>query len=410
MNPIFQYPCFNYAGLNTPTPYYIVDRALLRRNMRIIKDVQERSGCKILLAMKAFSTWGVFDEIVPYVAGVATSSVNEALLGQEHFKLNNKTDPKTIHVYSPAYSMEEMITLCKIADHIVFNSLAQWKMFRGVVENAGRKIEIGLRINPEYSEVSQEIYNPCTTRSRFGVRLEGLMDAGSNALDGIDGFHFHTMCQQGSDVLQRTLEVVCERFEKYFDQIKWINFGGGHHITRMGYDINRLCRIITAFREKYGLDVILEPGETHVIHTGFLVSTVLDVIENPNGIDVVILDTSAAAHMPDILEMPYTPEILGARRNVEDCDAPLEEGRFKYIIGSKTCLSGDIIGEYMFPMPLKIGDRLTLEDMSQYTTCKNTTFNGIQLPSIVSCDSETEDGSFCVHRQFGYEDFRNRLS
>ncbi|MDO5565604.1 MAG: carboxynorspermidine decarboxylase [Planctomycetia bacterium] len=405
MNPVFKYPTFDYAALDTPTPYYIIDRALIRRNMAILQDVQDRTGCRILLALKAFSTWGVFDEISPYVAGVTCSSLNEARLGKEHFEPG-----KEIHVYSPAYSMNEMIELCKIADHIVFNSLAQWKAFRGVVENAGRKIEVGLRINPEYSEVGLEIYNPCTTRSRFGVRLEGLIDAGPGALEGIDGFHFHTMCQQGSDVLQRTLEVVCERFERYFDQVKWINFGGGHHITRMGYDVNRLCKIVNDFQAKYGLDVILEPGETHVIHTGFLVSTVLDVIENPNGIDVVILDTSAAAHMPDVLEMPYTPEILGARRNVEDCDAPLEEGRFKYIVGSKTCLSGDIIGEYMFPYPLKIGDRLTLEDMSQYTTCKNTTFNGIQLPSIVSCDSDVEGGKFYVHRRFDYADFRNRLS
>jgi len=403
MNPIFPYPSFDYASLNIQTPYYIIDRALIRRNMVILDEVQKRTGCKILLALKAFSTWGVFDEMIPYLAGVTASSLNEARLGADYFG-------KEIHVYSPAYSMDEMIELCKIADHIVFNSLAQWHSFRGVVENADHHIEIGLRINPEYSEVTQEIYNPCTTRSRFGVRLEGLLDAGPSALDGIDGFHFHTMCQQGSDVLQRTVEVVCERFEPYFKQLKWINFGGGHHITRMGYDVQRLCKIITDFQSKYKLNVILEPGETHVIHTGFLVSTVLDVIENPNGIDVVILDTSAAAHMPDILEMPYTPEILNARRNVEDCDAPLEEGRFKYIIGSKTCLSGDIIGEYMFPKPLKIGDRLVLEDMSQYTTCKNTTFNGIQLPAIVSCDSDSEDGNFRVHRKFDYNDFRNRLS
>lgn len=405
MNPVFKYPNFDYAALDTPTPYYIIDRALIRRNMAILKEVQDRTGCRILLALKAFSTWGVFDEIAPHISGVACSSLNEARLGKDYFGKD-----KEIHVYSPAYSRDEMVALSGIADHIVFNSLAQWKTFRSVVENSGRPIQVGLRINPEYSEVGLEIYNPCTTRSRFGVRLEGLVDAGPGALDGIDGFHFHTMCQQGSDVLQRTLEVVCERFERYFDRIKWINFGGGHHITRMGYDVNRLCSIVNDFQTKYGLDVILEPGETHVIHTGFLVSTVLDVIENPNGIDVVILDTSAAAHMPDVLEMPYTPEILGARRNVEDCDAPLEEGRFKYIVGSKTCLSGDIIGEYMFPYPLKIGDRLILEDMSQYTTCKNTAFNGIQLPSIVSCDSDVEGGKFYVHRRFDYNDFRNRLS
>ncbi|MBP3532362.1 MAG: carboxynorspermidine decarboxylase [Thermoguttaceae bacterium] len=405
MNPIFPYPPFDYASLDTPTPYYIIDRALIRRNMRILADVQEQAGCRILLALKAFSTWGVFDEMSPYLSGVAASSLNEARLGYEHF-----SKEKDIHVYSPAYSLDEMRELCKYANHIVFNSLQQWRSLRGVVENCGRDIRVGLRVNPEYSEVSHEIYNPCTTRSRFGVRLENLIDAGPDALDGIDGLHFHTMCQQGSDVLQRTLQVVCERFEPYFEKVKWINFGGGHHITRMGYDIQRLIRIIKDFRAKYGLEVMMEPGETHVIHTGFVVGTVLDVIENPNGVDVLILDASAAAHMPDILEMPYTPEILGARRVVDDCDAPLDEGLFKYIVGCKTCLSGDVIGEYTFSRPIKVGDRLTLEDMSQYTTCKNTTFNGIQLPSIVSCDSDVDGGAFRVHRRFDYQDFKNRLS
>ncbi len=405
MNPNFVYPRFDYTQVDTKTPYYIIDRALIRRNMRVLADVRKRTGARILLALKAFSTWGVFDEISPYVDGIAASSINEARLGLDYFGKG-----KEIHVYSPAYSQEEMEAICKFADHIVFNSLAQWQRFRKTVEGAGRKIQVGLRINPEYSEVQLEIYNPCTTRSRFGVRLEGLIDAGDDALDGIDGFHFHTMCQQGSDVLQRTVQVVCERFEKYFDRIKWINFGGGHHITREGYDINRLCKIINKFREKYGLDVIMEPGETHVLRTGFLVATVLDVIENPNGIDVLIVDTSAAAHMPDVLEMPYTPEILGARLNIDDYEAPLDEGGYKYIVGSKTCLSGDIIGEYTFNKMVKIGDRLAFEDMSQYTTCKNTTFNGIQLPSIVSCDSEVEGGCFRVHREFDYNDFRNRLS
>ncbi|MBQ3454183.1 MAG: carboxynorspermidine decarboxylase [Thermoguttaceae bacterium] len=405
MNPLHPYPDFDYSAVEIKTPYYIIDRALIRRNMEILSDVQKRTGARILLALKAFSTWGVFDEISPYISGVAASSLNEARLGQDYFGRG-----KEIHVYSPAYSDAEMDQLCRIADHIIFNSLEQWKRFRPKVESCGRKIQVGLRINPEYSEVQLEIYNPCTTRSRFGVRLEGLIDAGENALDGIDGFHFHTMCQQGSDVLQRTVDVVCERFERYFDRIKWINFGGGHHITRKGYDVDRLCRIINDFHSKYHLDIILEPGETHVIHTGFLVATVLDVIENPHGIDVLIVDTSAAAHMPDVLEMPYTPEILGARRNIEDADAPLEEGGYKYIVGSKTCLSGDNIGEYIFPKAVKIGDRLVFDDMSQYTTCKNTTFNGIELPSIVSCDSSIPGDTFRVHRIFDYNDFRNRLS
>ena len=405
MNPIFPYPPFDYSSAPYPTPYYLVDRALIRRNMHILKEVQERANCRILLALKAFSTWGVFDEMEPYLAGVAASSLNEARLGFEHFSRE-----KEVHVYPPAYSEDEMHELCKVANHVVFNSLQQWQKFRPIIERCGRKIQVGLRINPEYSEVALEIYNPCTTRSRFGVRLENLLDAGDNALDGIDGFHFHTMCQQGADVLQRTLEVVCERFERFFPRIKWINFGGGHHITRAGYNVEHLIQIVRQFSEKYGLEVIIEPGETHVLHTGFLVSTVLDVIENPNGIDVAIIDASASAHMPDVLEMPYTPEILGARRAIEDTEAPLEEGRFKYIVGCKTCLSGDVVGEYQFARPLAIGDRLCLEDMSQYTMVKNTTFNGVQLPSIVSCDSDVDGGSFRLLRHFDYDDFRSRLS
>ncbi|MDO5309097.1 MAG: carboxynorspermidine decarboxylase [Planctomycetia bacterium] len=405
MNPILPYPPFNYAAAPTETPYYIIDRALIRRNMRTLEYIQKEAGCRILLALKAFSTWAVFDEMEPYLAGVAASSLNEARLGREHF---SKT--KDVHVYSPAYSEAEMVELCKIADYIVFNSFQQWQKFRPLLESCGRKIQVGLRINPEYSEVSLEIYNPCTNRSRFGVRLENLVDLGEDALDGVDGFHFHTMCQQGSDVLQRTLEVFCERFEKYFHRIKWVNFGGGHHITRMGYDIEHLINLVKSFRERYGLEVLLEPGETHVLHTGLLISTVLDVIENPNGVDVAIVDVSASAHMPDVLEMPYTPEILNARRAVEDVEGPLAEGAHKYIVGCKTCLSGDVIGEYMFPRPLQVGDRLSFEDMSQYTICKNTTFNGIQLPSIVSCDSDVPGGNFQVHRKFNYEDFKTRLS
>ena len=398
-------PDFDYSAAPTPTPYYLIDRALIRRNMKILQRVQKETGCRILLALKAFSTWGVFDELEPYLSGIAASSLHEALLGRDHFSAE-----KEIHVYSPAYSEEEMVELCKVADHIVFNSLSQWRRFRKIVKNCGRKIEVGLRINPEYSEVPHEIYNPCTGRSRFGVRLNSLLAEGDDALDGIDGLHFHTMCEQGSDVLQRTLDVVCARFERFFNKVKWINFGGGHHITRQGYGVEKLIALVNDFRKKYGLDVILEPGEAHVIHTSFLVATVLDVISNPTGIDVAIFDASTAAHMPDVLETPYTPEILGAKRVVEDVEGPLEEGRYKYVIGGKTCLSGDLLGEYLFDSPLQIGTRLCVEDMAHYTMVKNTTFNGVQLPSIVSCDSDVPGGDFRIIRKFNYDDFRNRLS
>ena len=394
-------PDFDYAGVKVPTPYYIIDRALLRRNMKVLADVQSRSGAKILLAMKAFSTWGVFSDMVNYLSGVTCSSVHEAMLGKEEFG-------KEIHMYSPAYSRDEMKSLLPLVDHLVFNSINQWKLFRPKILKYERKIQCGLRINPEYSEVQNEMYNPCNNRSRFGIRADELE---ASDLKGIDGFHFHTMCQQGSDVLERTLELVVEKFGRFFKKLKWINFGGGHHITRAGYDVDYLCNIITHFRGKTGLEVYMEPGEAHVLNTGFLVTTVLDVIENPNSIDVVIVDTSASAHMPDVIEMPYVPEVLGARRVVESSfDAPLEEGRYKYIVGSKTCLSGDIIGEYLFKKPLRVGQRVTFGDMSQYTMCKNTTFNGLQLPAIVSCDSDTPSGNVRVIRKFDYSDYKTRLS
>ena len=400
MNPNYALPNFDYASFDIPTPYYVIDRALLRRNMEVLQQVQQRSETKILLALKAFSTWGVFDEITPYLAGTTASSIYEAQLGYEHFG-------KELHIYSPAYSKSEIQYFSTVANTIVFNSVNQWKTFQPLLSNCGREIEVGLRINPEYSEVQLEIYNPCTSRSRFGIREDGLYGV---SLDGVDGFHFHTICQQGSDVLERTLLHVEQRFDRYFPMIKWINFGGGHHITRQGYDIDHLVELLLDFKERTGLQIYLEPGEAHILHTGFLVTSVLDIIANPNNLSVVIVDTSAAAHMPDVLEMPYTPEILGARRVLESADAPLEGGRYKYIVGGKTCLSGDIIGEYQFKKTLIVGDRLVFDDMSQYTMCKNTMFNGLQLPTIVTCDSDTSGGDFKVLRQFGYDDFKNRLS
>lgn len=393
---------FDYTSVKIPTPYYIIDRAAIRRNMAIIERVRREAGCKILLAMKAFSTWGFFRDMAPFLDGIAASSYNEVRLGKEEFG-------KQVHLFSPAYSRDEFKAVLPMVDYFVFNSENQFQLWKPLIKGLKRKVHCGFRINPEYSEVQTEIYNPCTSRSRFGIRAESMQGV---SFAGIDGLHFHTMCQQGSDVLVRTLELVEERFSKYFKKIKWINFGGGHHITRKGYDVEQLIELVIAFRKKYHLDIFLEPGEAHVLNTGYLVATVLDVIENPGGLDVVILDTSASAHMPDVLEMPYTPEIIGARRVVEsvDTDSPLEEGRYKYIVGSKTCLSGDSIGEYLFRRPLKVGDRVLFADMAQYTMCKNTTFNGLQLPSIVACDSDVRGGAVEVLRSFGYEDFKNRLS
>jgi len=400
MNASFALPDFDYTKFDIPTPYYVIDRARLRRNMQLLKQVQDRSGARILLALKAFSSWGFFDEMEPYLAGTTASSIYEARLAKEQFG-------KELHVYSTAYSKAEIKYLTTIADTMVFNSVNQWKTFQPLLNKSGREIEVGLRINPEYSEVQIEMYNPCTSRSRFGIREDGLYGV---SLDGVDGFHFHTICQQGSDVLERTLLHVEQRFDRYFPMLKWINFGGGHHITRLGYDIDHLCELLADFHERTGLQIYLEPGETHVLYSGFLVTSVLDIIANPNNLSVVIVDTSGTAHMPDVLEMPYVPEIIGARRVVELADAPLESGRYKYIVGGKTCLSGDIIGEYQFKKPLIVGDRLIFSDMAQYTICKNTMFNGLQLPSIVSCDSEIPGGDFKLLREFNYDDFKNRLS
>ncbi|NLF32052.1 MAG: carboxynorspermidine decarboxylase [Planctomycetes bacterium] len=392
---------FDYRTLPIETPSFVIDRALLRRNMRQLADIQARAECRILLAMKGFATWAFFEEMAPYLGGVAVSSTYEARLARETFTTGE------VHAYSPAYTAAEVEELTGLADHIVFNSFRQWNTYRQAIAKADRNIEVALRVNPEYSEVRVEIYNPCTIRSRFGIRIS---DFDGNNLDGITGLHFHTMCQQGADVLVRTLEQVEELFGEYFGQLKWINFGGGHHITRPGYDIDLLCETICDFRKRTGLRVYLEPGEAHVMNTGFLVTQVLDVIENPHSADIAIVDASAAAHMPDVMEMPYTPEVWHGRVFYDDhFDAPLDEFPHKYLLGGKTCLSGDIIGEYGFENELRVGDRLVLTDMAQYTLVKTTMFNGIRHPSIVSVDSDIPGGDMRVIRQYGYEDYKRRL-
>jgi carboxynorspermidine decarboxylase len=369
--------------------------------MKLLADIQDRAGCTILLAMKGFATWAFFDEMAPCLGGVAVSSTYEARLARETFGAGE------VHAYSPAYTAAEVEELTGLVDHIVFNSFRQLSTHRRTVAQADRNIEVGLRVNPEYSEVRVEIYNPCTTRSRFGIRIS---DFDGNNLEGITGLHFHTMCQQGADVLVRTLEQVEELFGDYFDQLQWINFGGGHHITRPGYDIDLLCETILDFRRRTGLKVYLEPGEAHVMNTGFLVTQVLDIIENPHSADIAIVDASAAAHMPDVMEMPYTPEVWRGRVFYDDhFDAPLDEFPHKYLLGGKTCLSGDIIGEYGFETELQVGDRLVLTDMAQYTLVKTTLFNGIRHPSIVSVDSDIPGGDMRVIRKFGYEDYKRRL-
>lgn len=375
------------------TPCYVIDESALRKNLELLKYVREKAGCKILLAQKAFSAFAVYPLIAQYLDGVTASGIFEAKLGYEEMA---KPFGRENHVFSPAYPEKDFDELLRICDHMVFNSPAQWAKYRDRVRGSERYIQAGLRVNPEYSEIETDIYNPCFKGSRLGTTLSRLKEDIS-LIDGIDGLHFHTMCEQGADVLARTLPHVEERFGFLFDRIKWLNFGGGHHITRPDYDVELLIETIVRFREKYGLCVYLEPGEAVALNAGYLVTEVLDTFGN--GIDVAITDASAACHMPDVLEMPYRPEIAGAGK--------AGEKPYTCRLGGNTCLAGDIIGDYSFDKPLKAGDRLVFGDMAIYSMCKNNTFNGIPLPSIYLL---RENGAVELVRRFGYEDFRNRLS
>ena len=370
-----------------PTPSYLVDQRLLIKNLELLSSVKERTGCKILLAQKAFSMFSVYPLIAKYLDGVTSSGVMEARLGYEEMG-------KEVHTYAPAFADHEMDDVIRYSDHIVFNSFHQWNKFKDKVKNSGKQIECGLRLNPKYSEIDTDIYNPCFTGSRLGITPEQFQP---DQLDGIDGLHFHTMCEQNSDTLERTLKVVDDTFGSYIKQMKWLNFGGGHHITRSDYDIETLIRCIQFAQDTYGVQVYLEPGEAVALNTGYLVSTVLDTIEN--GMHLAILDTSAACHMPDVLEMPYRPHIIGA-------GLPNEK-TYTYRLGGPTCLAGDIIGDYSFDAPLKEGDKLIFCDMAHYTMVKNNTFNGMNLPSIALYSQEN---GLQIIKQFGYEDFKIRLS
>ena len=370
-----------------PTPSYLVNQRLLIKNLELLSSVKERTGCKILLAQKAFSMFSVYPLIAKYLDGVTSSGVMEARLGYEEMG-------KEVHTYAPAFADHEMDDVIRYSDHIVFNSFHQWNKFKDKVKNSGKQIECGLRLNPKYSEIDTDIYNPCFTGSRLGITPEQFQP---DQLDGIDGLHFHTMCEQNSDTLERTLKVVDDTFGSYIKQMKWLNFGGGHHITRSDYDIETLIRCIQFAQDTYGVQVYLEPGEAVALNTGYLVSTVLDTIEN--GMHLAILDTSAACHMPDVLEMPYRPHIIGA-------GLPNEK-TYTYRLGGPTCLAGDIIGDYSFDAPLKEGDKLIFCDMAHYTMVKNNTFNGMNLPSIALYSQEN---GLQIIKQFGYEDFKSRLS
>ncbi len=370
---------------NLKTPCYIFDEGKLIRNLEILNSVERETGAKILLAQKAFSMYAFYPLIGKYLSGTTASSLNEARLGRGEMP-NTET-----HIYAPAYSDADFDEIVKLCGHVVFNSFSQWERHKGKCAD----IECGIRINPEYSEIETDMYNPCFPGSRMGVKIS---DFPEKLPEGISGLHFHTMCEQNSDVLWRTVLEVDRKFGHILSlpQIKWLNFGGGHHITRVDYDIETLIKSIEYMRDKYGLTIYLEPGEAAALNAGYLVTEVMDIINN--GIDIAIVDASAACHMPDVLEMPYRPPLFGS-------GGPNEK-KHTYRFGGPTCLAGDVIGDYSFDRPLKIGDKLVFGDMAIYTTVKNNTFNGINLPTIYI---RRQNGVLELHKEFGYEDFKVKL-
>jgi len=365
------------------TPYFMVDESLIIKNLEILARVRQEAGCKILLAQKAFSMYALYPLISRYLDGTCASGLHEALLARRHFRGEN-------HVYSPAYAAREFAEIVRTADHIIFNSFDQWQRFKHMA--AGKVC--GIRINPEFSTQDGDIYNPCAPNSRLGTTLANFR---ADELDGIIGLHFHTLCQQGADALAATMNIVEEKFGKYLHQLDWLNMGGGHHITRPDYDVDALIALIKRVKATYDIEVYLEPGEAIALNAGYLVAEVLDIIRN--GMDIAILDASAACHMPDVLEMPYRPHIIGSGQ-------PSEKA-FTYRFGGPSCLAGDIIGDYSFDTPLKAGDRVVFTDMAIYSMVKTNTFNGMRLPSIALLRRNSQIETL---RTFGYEDFKARLS
>lgn len=387
--PVEPFDGLDYA--QCPSPCTVIHLGRLEENARLLERVQKESGARVLLAQKGFAAYATYPLLRNYLAGTCASGLHEALLGHEHFG-------REVHVYSPAFKDDEMRSLTRFATHLSFNSLTQWRRMRPIVEASRRAIACGLRVNHGYSEVEVELYNPCARGSRLGITPEALAAADPEDWQGITGLHFHTLCEQGADVLERTLEVFEEVFAGYFSRLKWVNFGGGHHITRPDYDVEKLIRLVRDFRARHGLEVILEPGEAIALNTGVLVATVQDIVEN--GMPIAILDTSATAHMPDTLEMPYRAEIIGGHLPGEQAHT--------YRLGGMTCLAGDVIGDYSFAQPLEVGQRLVFLDMAHYTMVKSTTFNGIPLPSI--CLYHPREERFELVRRFHYDDYKNRLS
>lgn len=376
----------NYKEI--PSPSFVLDEALLRRNLELIRGVRERAGVDIILALKGFSMWRVFPLVGEYLSGATASSVDEARLIFEEMGVR-------AHTYSPAYLPDEFSEIMRYSSHITFNSLNQFHRYKEQVLQYPESISMGLRVNPEYSEVETDLYNPASPNSRLGEVSENL---GDRLPEGIEGLHFHTLCESSSYTLEKTLEAFEKRFARYFDQLKWVNFGGGHLMTRKGYDTEHLIGLLQDFRRRHQLKVILEPGSAIAWETGVLIATVLDIIEN-HGIKTAILDVSFTAHMPDTLEMPYRPRIIGATDPVP--------GKPTYRIGGVSCLAGDYMEAYSFAQPLSVGDRLVFEDMIHYTMVKTTTFNGVKHPNICIWH---EDGQLEIVKTFTHQDFKSRLS
>jgi carboxynorspermidine decarboxylase len=370
------------------TPVYLLDEALIEENMKVLRQVKERTGCKIFHALKAYGSFATFSMMSGYLDGTCASGLNEAMLGHKEFG-------KEVHTFSAAYRADEIDRIIKYSDSVIFNSFYQFQKYGKRAKQRG--VEIGLRVNPGHAEVSTDMYNPCAPQSRLGI-VHSIFEQEFPKHKGIvDGLHFHAMCQQDADVLKRILKSFERLYGGYIKGLKWVNFGGGHHITRADYDVELLIKIINAFKQKYGVQVHLEPGEASVYNAGVLISSVLDIVKNET--EIAIMDSSAETHMPDVLLMPYRPHIIGSGKKGEK--------KYSYRLAGPSCLAGDVIGDYSFDKPLNRGDKLVFTDMALYSIVKTTTFNGINLPDIAV---RRADGKIEVVRKFGYKDYRNRLS
>ncbi len=372
-----------------PSPCFVLDEQLLIKNLELISSVKNRSGAEIILAFKGFAMWSMFPIIRKYINSTTASSLNEARLAKEEFGT-------PAHTYAPVYTDKDFPGILECSSHITFNSLSQFEHFYPILKNSGKKVSLGIRVNPEYSEVQTDLYNPCAPGSRLGIIAAQLPDI---LPEGIEGLHFHTLCESKSYDLEKTLQAFEDKFSKYFSQIKWVNMGGGHLMTHKDYNVEHLIEILKNFKSRTGLDVILEPGSAFAWETGYLVSSIVDIVEN-KGIKTAILDVSFAAHMPDCLEMPYKPKIIGSY-----FDPHIEKPTYR--MGGNSCLSGDFVGDWSFDSDLKVGDKIIFEDMIHYTMVKTTFFNGVNHPSIGSWNDDT---GFRQIREFGYDDFKEKLS